>query len=109
MRIFRLHRRQRPAADFSGSLLFAGRWNPAGTPLLYASTALSLACLELLVHLTPDEIPVDYVYTSAEIGATIGVSPSIEFLREAGRINFTVGDLLRYSKALKVTLSELVK
>jgi RES domain-containing protein len=70
MRIFRLHRRRRPAADFSGSLLFAGRWNPAGTPLLYASTALSLACLELLVHLAPDEIPADYVYTSAETGVS---------------------------------------
>lgn len=68
MRIFRLHRRQRPAADFSGFLLFAGRWNPAGTALLYSSTALSLACLELLVHLAPDEIPAGYVYTSAEIG-----------------------------------------
>jgi RES domain-containing protein len=68
MRIFRLHRRQRPAADFSGSLLFAGRWNPAGTPLLYSSTSISLACLELLVHLAPDEIPADYVCTTAEIG-----------------------------------------
>jgi hypothetical protein len=46
--------------------------------------------------------------TSAELGATIGITPSIEFLREAGRINFTVGDLLRYSKALKIKLTELV-
>ena len=67
MRIFRLHRRQRAASDYSGSLRFAGRWNPAGTPILYASTALSLACLELLVHLSPDQIPLDYVYTAAEI------------------------------------------
>ena len=35
--------------------------------MLYASTALSLACLELLVHLSPDQIPLDYVYTAAEI------------------------------------------
>ena len=47
--------------------------------------------------------------TSAELGRTIDVTPSIEFLREAGRVNFTVGDLLRYSKALKVKLPELVK
>jgi len=67
MRIYRLHRRQRAASDYSGSLRFAGRWNPAGTPILYASTALSLACLELLVHLSPDQIPLDYVYTAAEI------------------------------------------
>ena len=67
MRIFRLHRRQRVASDYSGSLLFGGRWNPAGTPMLYASTALSLACLELLVHLSAEQIPLDYVYTAAEI------------------------------------------
>lgn len=35
--------------------------------MLYASTALSLACLELLVHLSPDQIPLEYVYTAAEI------------------------------------------
>lgn len=35
--------------------------------MLYASTALSLACLELLVHLNPDQIPLDYVYTTVEI------------------------------------------
>jgi RES domain-containing protein len=67
MRIFRLHRRQRAASDYSGSLRFASRWNPAGTPMLYASTALSLACLELLVHVSPDQIPLDFVYTTAVI------------------------------------------
>lgn len=67
MRIFRLHRRQRTASDYSGSLRFASRWNPAGTPMLYASPALSLACLELLVHVSADQIPADYAYTAAEI------------------------------------------
>ncbi|MDP8991101.1 MAG: RES family NAD+ phosphorylase [Acidobacteriota bacterium] len=67
MRIFRLHGRQRAASDYSGSLRFASRWNPAGTPVLYASTALSLACLELLVHVGPDQIPLNYIYTAAEI------------------------------------------
>ena len=35
--------------------------------MLYASTTLSLACLELLVHLSPNQIPLDYVYTAAEL------------------------------------------
>jgi len=35
--------------------------------MLYASTSLSLACLELLVHLAPSQIPADYVYTSADL------------------------------------------
>ena len=35
--------------------------------MLYASAALSLACLELLVHVSPDQIPLDLAYTSAVI------------------------------------------
>ena len=67
MRIFRLHRGHRAAADYQGSLIQPNRWNPAGVPMLYCSAALSLACLEILVHLGPDQIPPDYVYSSAEL------------------------------------------
>ena len=69
MRIFRLHRGQRLAADYSGSLLYPNRWNPAGTAMLYSSATLSLACLELLVHLPPNLIPAEYVYSTAELEA----------------------------------------
>jgi RES domain-containing protein len=67
MRLFRLHRRNRAAADYQGSLIQPNRWNPAGVPMLYCSATLSLACLEVLVHLGPDQIPPDYVYSSAEV------------------------------------------
>ncbi len=67
MRVFRLHRRNRQAADYHGSLIQSNRWNPAGVPMLYCSAALSLACLEVLVHLTAEEIPPDYVYSSADL------------------------------------------
>lgn len=70
MRIYRLHRRPRDASDFGGSLLKPGRWNPEGVPILYCSTTLALACLEILVHLSPRQIPLDYVYSSAEIPPT---------------------------------------
>lgn len=33
-----------------GARLFGGRWNSIGFPLVYCSTAISLAVLELLVH-----------------------------------------------------------
>jgi RES domain-containing protein len=69
MRLFRLHRGHRAAADYQRSLIQPNRWNPAGVPMLYCSGALSLACLEILVHLGPDEIPPDYVYSSAELSA----------------------------------------
>jgi len=67
MRVFRLHRRNRPATDYHGSLIQPNRWNPTGVPVLYCSAALSLACLEVLVHLTAEEIPPDYAYSSAEL------------------------------------------
>jgi RES domain-containing protein len=67
MRLFRLHRRHRAAADYHGSLIQPNRWNPAGVPMLYCSAALSLACLEVLVHLGQDQIPPDYVYSFAEL------------------------------------------
>jgi len=67
MRVFRLHRGHRAAADYQGSLIQPNRWNPAGVPMLYCSGALSLACLEVLVHLGPDQIPPDYVYSWAEL------------------------------------------
>ena len=38
--------------------------------MLYAASALSLACLELLVHLPPNQIPMDLVYSWAELKET---------------------------------------
>jgi RES domain-containing protein len=69
MRIYRLHRMHRSAAEYIGALLYPGRWHPRGTPILYFSLALSLACLERLVHLAPDEVPADYAYTTVELAA----------------------------------------
>ncbi len=45
--------RRGPAQAFSGEggLHFAGRWNSAGTRLVYASSSVALACLETLVHM----------------------------------------------------------
>lgn len=37
--------------DGEGARLFGGRWNTQGTRLLYTSATLSLASLEMLVHL----------------------------------------------------------
>lgn len=34
----------------TGAKLFGGRWNEKGTPLIYASSSISLAILESLVH-----------------------------------------------------------
>ena len=75
MKIFRLHRKQRAAADFGGSLVYDARWNRAGTPMLYAASSLSLACLEVLVHLKPNQIPENYVYSAADLVGSPAIAP----------------------------------
>ena len=93
MAVVRLHRKQRLASNYDGSLLYAGRWNPAGTPMLYASTSLSLACLEILVHLSPRQIPADYMWSRATFGPLRGVEaerlPAIEFRGDLGDLEST--------------------
>ncbi|HME72143.1 MAG TPA: RES family NAD+ phosphorylase [Myxococcota bacterium] len=52
-RAFRLLKRKHAAHSFDGegARLFGGRWNRPGVAVVYASENLSLAALELLVHL----------------------------------------------------------
>jgi RES domain-containing protein len=44
-----------------------GRWNHPGTPVVYTSGSLALACLEVFVHVSPSEAPGDLVSVAAEI------------------------------------------
>ena len=39
------------AFDGEGAGLYGGRWNSPGTPMVYTSSTISLAVLEVLVHL----------------------------------------------------------
>lgn len=59
MRVWRLARRVFPALDGEGARRAGGRWNAPGRAVVYASSTLSLAILELLVHTDPDLIPGD--------------------------------------------------
>ena len=67
MRIYRMHRAARATADYAGAMAAGGRWNSIGTPMLYAAPHLSMACLEVLVHLDKSEIPRRYVWLAAEL------------------------------------------
>ena len=58
-------RRTFSAFDGEGARRFGGRWNSPGTPMVYTSGALSLAALELFVHLDPQEEPSDLIAIQA--------------------------------------------
>jgi RES domain-containing protein len=67
MRIWRLCRAPYATEAFSGegARRFGGRWNSRGMPMVYASSSLALAAIELFVHLEPGQAPRDLVYLSA--------------------------------------------
>jgi len=67
MRVWRICRAPYAAEAFSGegARRFGGRWNSRGVRMVYASTSLSLAAIELFVHLEPGQQPNDLVYLSA--------------------------------------------
>jgi RES domain-containing protein len=65
MRIWRICREPYAAFTGEGARRFGGRWNSRGVPMVYASTSLALAAIELFVHLEPGQAPDDLVYLSA--------------------------------------------
>jgi len=65
--------------DGDGAYGFGGRWNSRGTRILYTAGSLSLAALEMLVHLNDEEILPAYSYASAEFDE--GLILSIEDFR----------------------------
>jgi RES domain-containing protein len=67
MKIWRICRAPYTAEAFSGegARRFGGRWNSRSVPMVYSSTSLSLAAIELFVHLEPGQAPGDLVYLSA--------------------------------------------
>lgn len=69
MKIWRICRECYALEAFSGegARRFGGRWNSRGVPMVYASTSLALAAIELFVHLEPNQAPADLVSIVAEL------------------------------------------
>lgn len=42
-----------------GAKLTGGRWNRQGTPMIYAASSIALACLETMVHLDANALPLN--------------------------------------------------
>jgi RES domain-containing protein len=69
MKIWRICRARFAGEAFSGlgARRFGGRWNSPGVPMVYASTSLALAAIELFVHLEPNLQPDDMVAIAATL------------------------------------------
>lgn len=52
-----------------GAELSGGRWNRPGTALVYASTSRALACLETVVHLAADALPLNRYLVAVSVPA----------------------------------------
>lgn len=68
MILWRLAHKDYIKLDGIGAKIGGGRWNSPGRPVVYTSSHLSLAVLELMVHLEVDaeDIPDDYVSIEIE-------------------------------------------
>lgn len=55
------------ALDGEGAARAGGRWNSPGRRLIYTSATLSLALLEILVHMDPDFLEDTYAAVKVEI------------------------------------------
>ncbi len=69
MKIWRICKQRYAPEAFSGegARRVGGRWNSRGVPMVYASTSLALAAIELFVHLEPNLVPDDLVSIAAEL------------------------------------------
>lgn len=75
MRIWRLtsERYAHHAFDGEGSRRYGGRFSHPGDPVVYCAATLSLAALELLVHLEPSQVPEDRVAIPAAIPPKLAI------------------------------------
>ncbi len=70
--VFRIVKKKHTNTAFNGegAGLYPGRWNHAGIPVVYTAASLSLAALELFVHLEALP-PIQYASISAHIPKSI--------------------------------------
>lgn len=75
IRVWRLckERYAETAFDGEGARRVGGRWNSRGNPVTYTSESLSLAALELLVHLDVVEAPPHFVAIPADLPESLAI------------------------------------
>lgn len=85
MKAWRLARRKFAALDGVGASVFGGRWNPPGQTVVYSAENLSLALLEVIVHLelALDWLPPDYVKIELQIPDNVRIEEHASLPRNA--------------------------
>jgi RES domain-containing protein len=71
VRVYRIASARYASNNSEGARLYGGRWNEAGTPVIYSSATASLAALEVLAHY--QLIPADYRVINIEIPDSVEI------------------------------------
>lgn len=90
MRVWRLEQKSflREAFSGHGAALYPGRWNLPGQPAAYCSGTISLAALEILVNMSPEEMKVMEFYSvHAKIPDEVVKRMKILTIDRAGKIS----------------------
>lgn len=73
MLVWRICSRKHRRLDGEGARRYGGRWNHTGTSIVYTSGSLSLAVLELFVHVDINTAPGDLVAIQVDIPDTLTI------------------------------------
>jgi RES domain-containing protein len=73
MQIFRIGDERHPIWDGTGAALIGGRWNSAGTPVIYGSLSYSCALLEILAHANIGRIPATQRFVVVDVPDGVAV------------------------------------
>lgn len=86
---WRIYKAKYAATAFSGegARRFGGRWNSKGVALVYVSSSISLASLEMLVHLQSADVLNHYVVRSATFDHILVRKLAIKELPKSWRDN----------------------
>lgn len=76
MDVWRICRSKYETAAFSGmgAEKTGGRWNPKGVAVVYCSENLSLAALELFVHVSPGIMPADLISICGKLPKSVSTN-----------------------------------
>ncbi len=79
----------------TGAKLYGGRWNSIGLAALYTTEHISLAVLEILVHIKSYRQPVDFHLLTIEIPETVGVTTmDLQKLKRNWKDDITYGQFI---------------